>query len=126
MRSFLILFVCVVFLTACGGAIYKPKSWLPPQDDKVTSDWDVASTICDARAGDRELTPEEQQKIAEKRRKLGYAGSATKDIMGQAGVPGGEYVAVAAGFFSGLFGRKSSKEKEEFAICMEEYGWEKK
>ncbi len=121
------VFVSVVFLTGCGGAVYKHKSWLPPEEvDKVTSDWDVASTICDARAGNRELTPEEQQQIAEKREALNYTGTVTKDIMGQAGIAGGEYVAAAAGFISGLLGRKSSVEKEEFAVCMEEYGWEKK
>lgn len=124
MRNLLIVLVSAVFLAGCGGAVYEPKSWSPPQNlNKVTSDWDVASTICDARAGDRELTPEEQEMVNRKKQTLTKTGSTAQSVMEGLGVSGGEYVGAAAGFISGLFGRKSSKEKEEFTTCMEEYGW---
>ena len=126
MRGFLVLSVCVVFLAGCGTGIYTQKSWSPPGDKgKATADWDVASAICDARAGERELTPEEQRTIAEKRQSLRESGSAIQEILDDAGIEGGELAGAVAGFLSGFLGGKKGKQDEEFVKCMEEFGWKK-
>ena len=125
-RNFLMLSVCVALLTGCAGAIYRQNSWSPPRDtDKATSDWDVASAICDARAGDRELTPEEKLEIAEKKQELQETGSAVQELMDDVGIEGGELAGAVAGFLSGFLGGKKDKEDEEFVKCMEEFGWKK-
>lgn len=126
MRNLVVLSVCVVFIAGCAGGIYKQTSWRSPQDvGKATSDWDVASAICDARAGDRELTPEEEMEIAEKRQTLKETGSALQDLMDEAGIEGGEIAGAVAGFLSGFLGGKKEKQDEEFVKCMEGFGWEK-
>lgn len=127
MRGVLILTVCVVFLAGCGGGIYKQTSWKSPKDKgRVTADWDVASAICDALAGDRELTPEEQIEIEERRQSLRETGSAIQEFLDEAGIEGGgELAGAVAGFLSGFLGGKKGKQDEEFVRCMEEFGWEK-
>ncbi|MGI9558055.1 MAG: hypothetical protein ACR2NQ_00080 [Thermodesulfobacteriota bacterium] len=126
MRSIVALSVCVLFLAGCGGAIYSQSSWSPPGDvNTATADWDVASAVCDVKAGNRELTPEEKKEIAGKKRDLQKAGSDFQKLMDEAGIGGGELVGGVFGFLSGLMGGASGKQDDVFVECMQNFGWER-
>lgn len=126
-------------LAGCGGgALHEAQSWLPPADtQKATSDWDVASGICDKVALGTELTEEEkaqieldQTLIQLQARQLDQ--QITHNLQSGIGDPNlnmalqGANAAIALwSAFSGATEGEDKKE-EAFLKCMEKLDWEMK
>ena len=134
-------------LAGCGGgALYDSQSWLPPADtEKATSDWDVASGICDKLALGTKLTEAEEARLeADKKRSVmelrEYKRMANTVRAMQGSRPinpaeGGPTVVAAAAAIDALlllpdFVSASTAEEEKktkaFQKCMEKLDWKMK
>lgn len=128
-------------LMGCAGGIYNPQSWMAPETDKATADWDVASGICDKVALGEELTAEEKAQVEADREQLmelanftSVVGEQAVSVANQAGsqLPG--YAGMAAqgagavlGFMSSFSGATAEEDKKEetFLKCMETLDWKR-
>ena len=128
-------------LAGCGGgALYDAQSWSPPGDtEKATSDWDVASGICDKLAMGTELTKEEKALIQSERElnqeMVNLTESVGREMTAMATSSAGQDLGLALqgvgaamsflGAFSGATAGEDKKE-EAFHKCMEKLDWKMK
>ena len=128
-------------LMGCASGLYNQQSWVAPETDKATADWDVASGICDKLALGEKLTAEEKAQIEADREQLmelanftSVVGEQAVEVANQAGsqLPG--YAGIAAqgagavlGFMSSFSGATAEEDKKEetFLKCMETLDWKR-
>ena len=129
-------------LIGCAGGLYNQQSWVPPETDKATADWDVASGICDKLALGKKLTAKEKAQIEADREELmelanftSVMGEQVTSVASQVGDELGGNLGLAAqgagaalGFLSSFKGSTAEEDKKEetFLKCMDTLDWKRK
>ena len=130
-------------LIGCGSTgLYNQQSWVPPETEKATADWDVASGICDKLALDKKLTAKEKAQIESEREELmelanftSVMGEQVTSAASQVGNQLGGNLGLAAqgagavlGVMSSFSGATAEEDKKEetFLKCMEALDWKRK
>lgn len=129
-------------LMGCASGLHNHQSWVPPETDKATADWDVASGICDNLALGKKLTAEEEAQIEADREQLmevanltSKVGDQVTSVASQVGDELGGNLGMAAqgvgavlGFMSSFSGATAEEDKKEetFLKCMETLDWKRK
>lgn len=142
----MMLFQVLILVLSCllagcgGGALHNSQSWLPPADtEKATSDWDVASALCDKVALGTKLTKEEKALIqadVEFNQMMGNLTESTgQELANLATSSGGQNLGLALqgagaamsflGSFSGATAEEDKK-TETFRKCMKKLDWQMK